>query len=141
MNAMYQAPVDAENARIFADVAPKRRINRRTPRPVSLRFSAANSRLFMSVRDRYGSFARSDLVANLHRCVNEHVQIEQKTIGAGLGLYLVTVEASALIVNVLPDEVTEFICILDGIGERQERGRELISVTVQRRDVSYRASS
>jgi hypothetical protein len=82
------------------------------------------------VRDRYGSFRREDLARNLHRCVNDEVQIEQKTIGAGLGLYLIASESKALVINVLPDEVSEFICVLEGPSQDQEL-QKMISVTVQ----------
>lgn len=131
MNAMYQAPRDGSGNQVFAEIDPARRIHRTTPRPVSLRYSIADGALYVAVRDRYGSFQRHDLARALRRCLKEPIQIEQKKLGAGLGLYLCASSASRFVVNVMPGQISEFICVI----EPRTRGtpvlREL-SVTVHR---------
>ncbi|MCC6746504.1 MAG: hypothetical protein IT371_02535 [Deltaproteobacteria bacterium] len=112
MNAMYQAPME-NGHRLFADVEPRARLRRKTPRPVSLRYVAADKRIHLSVRDRFGSFRRADLASYLQRCTTSQVQIEEKKLGAGLGLYLIASTASRIIINVLPGSVTEFITVVE----------------------------
>lgn len=129
MNAMYQAPVDENGDRIFADVSPRARLRRRTPKPVSMRYGVHGSSLYLSVRDRYGSLDREDLVNYLYRCSTSEQQIEQKQLGAGLGLYLITSTVSRMIVNLLPGGVTEFICVLE---PTREQRLKLFSFTSQR---------
>lgn len=131
MNAMYQAPINTRGKRIFEDVEPRVRIRRRTPRPVSLRYAAHNGSFYLSIRDRFGSFRRKDLATYLLRCVTENTQIEEKRLGAGLGLYLVSSTATRFVINVLPGSVAEFICILE---PPTSSGTQLkvLSVTTQR---------
>ena len=131
MNAMYQAPMDADGRRIFAEIEPNVRIRRRTPRPVSMRFAASKGSFYLSVRDRFGSFQRSDLYKYLLRCVTDDSPIEDKKLGAGLGLYQVTSSVSRLVINILPHSVSEFICVLEPPEEGASPLR-LLTVTTQR---------
>jgi hypothetical protein len=131
MNAMYQAPIDEVGTRLFRDVNPKARLHRKTPRPVSFRFTIHEKSLFLSVRDRYGSFSRSDLARYLLRCASSEVQIEEKTLGAGLGLYLITSLATKFVINILPGRVSEFVCALEP-PTGAATGLRLLSVTTGR---------
>jgi hypothetical protein len=132
MNAMYQAPVDDEGNKVFADVDPRQRIRKKTPRPVSLRYALHNQRVFLCVRDRFGTFRRDDLARCLLRCTTSEVQIENKKLGAGLGLYLIASTVDHLVVNILPGMVSEFICVL---GPKLEpNGLGLLSVCTQFRE-------
>jgi len=54
MNALYDAPVDAEGKPVFADVDPHDRKDTRSPRPVSIRYAATDSLFAVAVRDRFG---------------------------------------------------------------------------------------
>lgn len=130
MNAMYQAPVDPEGKRIFSDVEPRQRIRRKTPQPVSLRYVYQQNTLCLSVRDRYGSFERNALAQYLLRCTTSEIQLENKKLGAGLGLYLIASTTSKLVVNVLPKSLCEFVCIIEG--KQQSKPLKLLSVTTQR---------
>lgn len=131
MNAMYHAPVDEEGEQLFANISPAARVRRRTPRPVSIRYVAHNHVLYLSVRDRFGSFRREKLLHYLHRCTTQDVQIENKKLGAGLGLYLVTSAVQQLLVNVLPGGVTEVICAFEPPSQ-QQLGTRVFSFTAQR---------
>ena len=113
MNAMYQAPVNEYGDRYFENLTPKARLKRRTPRPVSVRYACHDKRMFICVRDRYGSLARDTFSQYLTRCVATGAEPERKRLGAGLGLYLVTSHAAELWINVLPGGVTEFVCVLE----------------------------
>lgn len=131
MNAMYNAPVEADGSRVFEDVDPNRRIERATPRPVSVRFASDGGSLFISVRDRFGTFQRDHLARYLLRCVTDDSPIEEKKRGAGLGLYQIVSSVTRIAINVLPGSVAEFICILDPPSEGASPLR-LLSVTIGR---------
>lgn len=131
MNAMYQAPIGRDGKRVFADIDPNERLRKKSPRPVSMRYAIFNKSVYLSVRDRYGSFQRDDMARYLYRCVTSEMQIERKKLGAGLGLYLISSIVNQLIVNVLPGGVTEFICIVTPPPKTGDRLR-LFSFTTQR---------
>ena len=86
MNAMYQAPVDEAGVRIYADIEPRLRIRRKTPRPVSLRYAIHNKCFYISVRDRFGTLTKETVLRYIHKCLHSRQQIDGKTLGAGLGL-------------------------------------------------------
>ncbi|MCA9668403.1 MAG: hypothetical protein KC503_22585 [Myxococcales bacterium] len=132
MNAMYQAPVDSQGERIFANVDPHARVSQRTPRPVSIRYAVHDRHLYLSVRDRFGSFRRDDLVRYLTRCVTEQVQIEEKKLGAGLGLYLIASTVNRMVINLLPGSVSEFICTFEPPQAGEPSGMRLFSFTAHR---------
>jgi hypothetical protein len=131
MNAMYQAPLDEKGERLFADVKAHVRIRRKTPEPVSLRFTAHNGSLYLCVRDRFGSFKREDLAHYLFQCVTQNTPIEKKKLGAGLGLYLVVSKTTKLIVNIQPGGLSEFIAILEP-PKSGNSNLQLLSLTTQR---------
>ncbi len=131
MNAMYQAPRDGSGNQVFAEIEPAARIRRPAPRPVSLRYSIAGGALHLSVRDRYGSFHRQDLTRALRRCLSAPIQIEEKKLGAGLGLYLCASSVSRFVVNIMPGVVTEFVCIIEPRAKGEALLRE-VSVTAHR---------
>ncbi len=129
MNAMYQAPVDPAGRRVFEDVEPALRVRKRTPQPVSLRYAVRGGALYISVRDRFGGFQRDTLAHYLLRCTTEEVQMEQKKLGAGLGLYIISSTATRVMVNILPGEITEFICVLEP--RPSDPPLRMLSVTTQ----------
>lgn len=130
MNAMYHAPVDSQGRAIINDLDPTRLMRRRTPRPVSFRYAIRERVLYLSVRDRYGSLARSDLVTYIGRKRNGPLPMGRRTLGAGLGLYLVANSVTRLIVNILPGAVTEVVCTLEPPAEGF--GLAVCSFTAQR---------
>jgi hypothetical protein len=132
MNAMYQAPMDKQGRRIFADIEPAERIHHRTPRPISLRYACQKGAFYLNIRDRFGSFKRDDLAHYLLRCVTESSPIEQKKLGAGLGLYQIASTATRFVINILPGSVSEFICTMEPAGKKDESVLKMLSVTTQR---------
>jgi len=113
MNALYDAPVDANGQPIFADVDPHDRIETRSPRPVSIRYAATDQQFAIAVRDRFGRLAKNTILAYIEKCIRSPNQIDRKTYGAGLGLYLVANAAAAYVVNVAFGIATEVVCTFD----------------------------
>lgn len=113
MNALYDAPVDDAGKQIFADVDPHDRKDTRSPRPVSIRYAATSSHFAVAVRDRFGRLAKNTILAYIEKCISSPNQIDRKTYGAGLGLYLVANAAATYVVNVAYGIATEVVCMFD----------------------------
>jgi hypothetical protein len=113
MNALYDAPVDETGKQVFAEVDPRERKETRSPRPVSIRYAATESTFAIAVRDRFGRLAKNTILAYIEKCITSPNQIDRKTYGAGLGLYLVANAAATYVVNVAYGIATEVVCTFD----------------------------
>ena len=113
MNALYDAPVDAEGKPVFAEVDPHDRTKSRSPRPVSIRYAATEEMFAIAVRDRFGRLAKNTILSYIDKCIHSPNQIDRKTYGAGLGLYLVANAAATYVVNVAYGIATEVVCTFD----------------------------
>ena len=113
MNALYDAPVDAAGKPMFADIDPHDRKETRSPRPVSIRYAATENSFAVAVRDRFGRLAKNTILSYIEKCIHSPVQIDRKTYGAGLGLYLVANAAASYVVNVAYGIATEVVCTFD----------------------------
>jgi hypothetical protein len=113
MNALYDAPVDESGKQIFAEVDPHDRTKTRSPRPVSIRYAATDDMFAVAVRDRFGRLAKNTILAYIEKCLTSGNQIDRKTYGAGLGLYLVANAAATYVVNVAYGVATEVVCTFD----------------------------
>ena len=113
MNALYDAPVDADGKPVFADVEPHARVTTLSPRPVSIRYAATDDMFAVAVRDRFGRLAKNTILAYIEKCIHSPNQIDRKTYGAGLGLYLVANAAATYVVNVAYGIATEVVCTFD----------------------------
>lgn len=113
MNALYDAPVDEAGNPIFADVDPHDRKDTRSPRPVSIRYAATEDLFAVAVRDRFGRLAKNTILSYIEKCLHSPNQIDRKTYGAGLGLYLVANAAATYVVNVAYGIATEVVCTFD----------------------------
>ena len=113
MNALYDAPVDADGKQIFAEIDPHDRTKTKSPRPVSIRYAATEDRFAVAVRDRFGRLAKNTILSYIEKCIHSPNQIDRKTYGAGLGLYLVANAAASYVVNVAYGVATEVVCTFD----------------------------
>jgi hypothetical protein len=113
MNALYDAPVDSDGKPIFAEVDPHDRTRSRSPRPVSIRYAATDDSFAIAVRDRFGRLAKNTILSYIDKCIHSPDQIDRKTYGAGLGLYLVANAAATYVVNVAYGIATEVVCTFD----------------------------
>ncbi len=130
MNALYNAPVDKNGEFLFAEVEPKKRLDMATPRPVSLRYAVSGDRFILSVRDRFGSLDKKRVTEYLIKCVRRADQIDTKTSGAGLGLYLVANKADEYVNNIAPGMATEAVAIFKRLEKNSGRGPANLGVFV-----------
>ena len=71
------------------------------------------------MRDRFGRLAKNTILSYIDKCIHSPNQIDRKTYGAGLGLFLVMNSASHVVVNIAPGMATEVVCTFDRKGARQ----------------------
>lgn len=110
MNALYDAPVDDQGRQIFSDIPTKTRISLRVEQKVVVQYGCDGKNFAISVRDSFGTLERNTVLKYLHKCLHAEQQIDRKTGGAGLGLYLMANSATRVIFNVLPGVATEAVC-------------------------------
>ncbi|HEX2691092.1 MAG TPA: PEGA domain-containing protein [Kofleriaceae bacterium] len=113
MNALYDAPVDEQGRAIFSEIPTKTRISLRVEQKVVVQYVCNGKQFAIAVRDSFGTLDRSTVLRYLHKCLHSEQQIDRKTGGAGLGLYLITNSSSSMLFNVLPGVATEVICTFD----------------------------
>ena len=113
MNALYDAPVDAAGHQVFAEIDPHDRTKSKSPKPVSIRYAATDSQFAIAIRDRFGRLAKNTILSYIEKCLTSGNQIDRKTYGAGLGLYLVANAAASYICNVAYGIATEVVCTFD----------------------------
>jgi hypothetical protein len=113
MNALYDAPIDDQGNSVFAEIEPHARVDSLSPRPVSIRYAATPEQFVVAVRDRFGRLAKNTILDYINKCLHSAQQIDRKTYGAGLGLYIVANAAAGYIVNVAHGMATEVVCQFD----------------------------
>jgi hypothetical protein len=119
MNALYDAPVDEQGTPLFAEVDLKARLEKLSPRPVSIRYAATEGGFAVAVRDRFGRLDKATVLRYIDKCLHSTQQIDRKTYGAGLGIYLIVNAATQFVLNVAPGVATEVVCSFD---RRSARG-------------------
>ncbi len=113
MNALYDAPVDAEGKQLFADVPTKTRISLRMEQKAVVQYACNGESFTVSVRDSFGTISRDTVLRYLHKCLHSEQQIDRKTGGAGLGIYIMSNTTTLFVFNVLPGVATEVLCNFD----------------------------
>lgn len=113
MNALYDAPADEFGNPLFAEVELKARLDKLSPRPVSIRYAATETGFAVSVRDRFGRLDKATVLRYIDKCLHSPQQIDRKVYGAGLGIYLIANAATQFVLNVAPGMATEVVCTFD----------------------------
>jgi hypothetical protein len=113
MNALYDAPVDAQGNHIFAGVPTRTRITLRSEQSVVVQYACDGKQLAVSVRDAFGTLGRHTVLRYLHKSLHAQQQVDRKVGGAGLGLYLMVSSSTAVYFHVLPGIATEAVCVFD----------------------------
>jgi len=115
MNALYDAPVDEDGQPLFADVPVKERVGLKVAEKAVLQYSCDGERFAVSVRDGFGSLRKNTVLSYLDKCLHASgpEQIDRKTGGAGLGLYLIANSATEVYFHIFERQATEVVCCFD----------------------------
>jgi len=113
MNALYDAPIDARGAPLFARISAKERTELRSEQLVTVRYACDGRQLVVSVRDAFGTLKRDTVLRHLHKGLHAAEQVDRKVGGAGLGLYLMANSSTMVHFHVVPGVATEALCAFD----------------------------
>ncbi len=114
MNALYNAPVDAEGKQRFASTDRNEVVTMEPGQEVIVTFALNDRRLGVSVQDSFGELGVDRALQRLGKCFRMgDSQVEDKDGGAGLGLYVSFGALSQLVVNVAPQRCTEVVGLID----------------------------
>lgn len=130
LNAIHNAPVDAEGVRYLRDV-PRHAAQELPPgaRP-RLRWGGDGRTFGVAVRDPFGSLAASDAVAYLAKSLAQRGQVRTDGEGAGIGLAMTYAAADRLVFGIDPGRATEIIALFDVRGGVAQAQRPLGSFHV-----------
>jgi hypothetical protein len=111
MNAMYDAPVNAEGEAVFAHdrTAQIQLTAHQQPRLV---YGSDGARLLLSVTDPFGRLQREHVFGALNRAVSSG-QLDRRGGGAGLGLMMIYRASTQIFFDVLPKLQTRVSAVLE----------------------------
>jgi hypothetical protein len=115
MNALYDAPVDSDGKQLFAEVPVKERVLLKVEEKAVVQYACDGERFAVSVRDAFGSLEKPTVLQYLDKCLHAGgaEQIDRKTGGAGLGLYLIANAATEIDFHIFADRATEVVALFD----------------------------
>ncbi len=117
MNAVYNAPVDADGNRKYATTARTERVDLEPREYVELRYACDGRHLALSVTDYFGSLTVDTIQRYLAKCFAAgDDQIGSESAGAGMGFYYILTSLSQFVINIDPGKKTEMIGLLDVSG-------------------------
>lgn len=121
MNAVYNAPVDADGKHIHRNTSRREVVTLPDDRAAEFQFASDGRRLGLAIRDGYGSLTTETVRSYLLRTLaGGDGQIEEKQGGAGMGLYFILESVTKLAITIEQGRATEFVAILGlGGGYRQ----------------------
>lgn len=124
MNALFNAPVDAEGRYIHQGRGRSEHVVLQDGKEASLAYGFDDENVAISVRDPYGSLDRNVLVERLRHCYRGgEMQMDRSRGGAGLGIYTILENAHKLVVNLEAGKCTEFIALVS----RKKNARRNVS--------------
>lgn len=113
-NALYNAPVDAAGAPLYAGYPRTVPVDLAPGAGVRIELASDGRRLGMSSLDRFGSLAPAVVLDYLSRCFAQRAYAPvEGSGGAGLGLYELIHLVQHFIVNVAPGRRTEVIGLIE----------------------------
>jgi len=118
LNALYSAPRDAQGNSKYAELSTAERARHQAPptEQALVRFGCDAHRLVVAVRDKFGALQVGTVLRYLLHCAQSQQQrktpLENKTSGAGVGLFLIATSASELIFRLHPQRCTELVFCL-----------------------------
>lgn len=112
-NAIYNAPVDESGVKLYQQRSRSERVLLSDKQTATLSYAIDDKKIYLSVKDPFGSLTKERLLTYLSKCYKEnHVYVENKRGGAGIGLHKILRLSHNFVVNIDPGNFTEVIsCI------------------------------
>lgn len=129
MNAIFNAPIDADGRRKYADVDRRTNLALGADETVDFSFACDGRQVALAVRDQFGSLQRDVIVRYLRQSLlGQPAALEEKEAGAGLGLHMIFNSINSLTFNILQGQCTEVIAtfyVRSGVRVYKASGRSL----------------
>lgn len=131
LNALFDAPQDANGRPRYVDLTPRQRLECKAlpGEQAEVRYTSDDRRVVVAVRDRFGALRRNTILNYLIRCATaqniRRSPLDNKSGGAGVGLYLVAGAASELLFRLRRGQLTEVVCVV-----YRERARPLRALVI-----------
>lgn len=121
MNAIYDAPVDAQGKSIFNHISRKEEIKLDTHQQSQLTYASDGVLLAVAVKDPFGSLTKNIIIDYLMSCYNGQAgSMNAEKGGAGRGLHQIIENADLTVFNVKKGVRTEVICLFNVDGQKRE---------------------
>lgn len=118
MNALYDAPVDADTGKqLYGTIERKNQVILPPEQAVRYQIGSDGKRIVIAVTDPFGSITKDKVIRYLAKCYGEdkkaNIGQDRSTAGAGLGLFFCFNYVHSLIINLNSGQKTEFIGIVE----------------------------
>lgn len=121
MNAVYDAPVDAQGKPLFNHLTRKEEVQLQTHQQSQLCYASDGVYLAVSVVDPFGSLTKDVIVDYLLTCYNGFAgTLNDEKGGAGRGLHQIIENADLTVFNVKKGIRCEVICLFNIDGQKRE---------------------
>lgn len=126
MNAIYDAPRDENGQELYGQKSRRDRVLLRPREAARMEFACDGEKMVISVSDPFGAITWDVVRRYLSRCFTGERKVSnlnEEGGGAGLGLYFCFNAANSFVINVNPDNRSEFIGVFDLLAPPKERNR------------------
>jgi len=114
MNAIYDAPVNAEGTSLYNHLPRTQTVVLKPEEQGSFRYACDGMLLAISVEDPFGSFHRNTIIDYLERCYDGLIgTLNDSKGGAGRGLFHIIATSDLVVFNVKPGIRTEVIAMFN----------------------------
>lgn len=121
MNAIYDAPVDAEGRSLFNHISRKVEVHLEPQQQSFLRYACDGVMLAVSVEDPFGALTKNIVINYLKSCYEGKAgSLNAEKGGAGRGLHLIIESSDVTIFNVKKGARTEVICLFSLDSSRKD---------------------
>lgn len=121
MNAIYDAPIDAQGKSIFNHLSRKEEIVLESHQQSQLSYASDGVLLAVAVRDPFGGLTKDIIVNYLLSCYGGQAgSLNTGKGGAGRGLHQIIENADLTVFNVKKGVRTEVICLFNVDGQKKE---------------------
>jgi len=110
MNAIYDAPADAEGKPLFNHLSRMDVVNLNPEQAVTLRYGTDGVLLAVSVTDPFGTLTKAILQSYLRKNYDGEETGSAEKGGAGKGLHMIVANSDFVVFNVKANKKTEVIC-------------------------------
>ncbi|MBF0352853.1 MAG: GAF domain-containing protein [SAR324 cluster bacterium] len=114
MNAIYDAPVDAEGKSLYNHLPRTEKLELKPEEQATFRYACDGLLLAVSVEDPFGAFHRETILKYLASCYEgREGTLQQNKGGAGRGLFQIIETSDLVVFNVKPKVRTEVVVIFN----------------------------